>query len=179
MAALRLPVSFAQAARGPAHSRRVPCECAAGFPAQGGPARRRHEGVDRSCLGDRRVHLGSRCSHGLKCNRCDIIVRFALPALKAQRPWAVLCVGLEEQETSDESVRMTLAELCAIVERGLDRIELARHEQRLLSLQRTLLANTLAGIVVVRRRRIVSANVSFARMLGFESPVRGPGTRAH
>ncbi|MDE2119549.1 MAG: EAL domain-containing protein, partial [Betaproteobacteria bacterium] len=55
-----------------------------------------------------------------------------------------------------------------------------RREQELSALQRTLLDNTLAGILIVRRRRIVSANRQCARMLGYGDPAElvGLSTRS-
>ena len=93
-----------------------------------------------------------------------------LPILRGAASWAVLCLSLSPADAADRAVRELLEEFAMVVGRGLERLERSRQEHRLMTLQSTLLDNALAGIVVVKRRRIVSANASFARMLGLDDP---------
>ena len=93
-----------------------------------------------------------------------------VPIFRAGKVWATFTAHHAEENAFDTESQEILSELTLDVSRGLDRLDAAQREHELVELQRTLLDNTLAGILIKRDRRIVSANRRFAHMLGYESP---------
>ncbi|MBU6440129.1 MAG: EAL domain-containing protein [Betaproteobacteria bacterium] len=111
--------------------------------------------------------------HGLKSNA-------TVPILRSGRVWGVLAALHAEADAFDAELQQLMVELAANIARGLDRLDTQHRERELAGIQRTLLDNTLAGIVMVRDRMVLSANQRFAQMLGYDGPasVEGqPGRR--
>ncbi len=103
-----------------------------------------------------------------------------VPILRSGRDWGVLGALHAEADLRSPELQGLMGELAANIARGLDRLEAQQRERELAAIQRTLLDNTLAGIVMVRDRRVLTANQRFAQLLGYESPasVEGqPGRR--
>ena len=103
-----------------------------------------------------------------------------VPIQRAGRTWAVLGALHADADPRSPEMRGLMGELAANIARGLDRLEAQQRERELAGIQRTLLDNTLAGIVMVRDRRVLKANQRFAQLLGYDSPasVEGqPGRR--
>ena len=102
--------------------------------------------------------------------RCGMRATATLPIRRAQGMWGVFTVMHGDEDAFDEQMQTLLTELAHNISRGLDRLDAARRERELTGLQHALLDHTLAGIVVVRGRFIVSANRRFAHMLGYDDP---------
>ncbi|MDE2477550.1 MAG: GAF domain-containing protein, partial [Betaproteobacteria bacterium] len=98
-------------------------------------------------------------AHGQKSNA-------TVPVLRSGRMWGVLAALHAEADAFDPELQALMVELAASIARGLDRLETRQRERELAAIQRTLLDNTLAGIVMVRDRVVISANQRFAQMLG-------------
>ena len=107
-------------------------------------------------------------AHGQKSNA-------TVPVLRSGRMWGVLAALHAEADAFDPELQALMVELAASIARGLDRLEARRRERELAAIQRTLLDNTLAGIVMVRDRVVISANQRFAQMLGYEGPASVEG----
>ena len=103
-----------------------------------------------------------------------------VPILRAGRVWGVLAALHRDAEAFDPELQALIVELASSIARGLDRLDIQARERELASMQRALLDNTLAGIVMVRERCVVGANERFARMLGYEHAreVEGMASRA-
>ena len=101
-----------------------------------------------------------------------------VPILRGGRVWATFTAHHAEEGAFDGESRAVMLELALNLSRGLDRIDAQRREKDLVELQRTLLDNTLAGILIKRDRRIVSTNSRFAAMLGYDGPQQLVGTSA-
>ncbi len=125
------------------------------------------------------------CADVLACAGDDTLrsrkeQRVTAPILRSGRTWGVLGAMHAEVEPCSPDMQGLMGELAANIARGLDRLEAQRRERELAGIQRTLLDNTLAGIIMVRDRVVLSANQRFAQLLGFDGPasVEGqPGRR--
>jgi diguanylate cyclase (GGDEF)-like protein/PAS domain S-box-containing protein len=93
-----------------------------------------------------------------------------VPVCRGGKVWATLSAHLGEADALDAEAREILVELALSLSQGLDRIDAQLREQELLELQSTLLDHTLAGILIKRKRRIVSLNRRLASMLGYDDP---------
>ncbi len=93
-----------------------------------------------------------------------------VPIVRDGAVWGVLAALHADADAFDPEMQGLMVELAANIARGLDRLRIRARERELLSMQRALLDNTLAGIVMVRERRVVGANQRFAQMMGYESP---------
>ncbi|MBU6442079.1 MAG: diguanylate cyclase, partial [Betaproteobacteria bacterium] len=100
--------------------------------------------------------------------RCGMRATATLPIRRGGGMWGVFTVMHGDEDAFDEQLQTLLTELAHNISRGLDRLDAARRERELTGLQHALLDHTLAGIVVVRGRFIVSANRRFAHMLGYD-----------
>jgi diguanylate cyclase (GGDEF)-like protein/PAS domain S-box-containing protein len=92
-----------------------------------------------------------------------------VPILRGSGVWGVLAALHADAEAFDPELQGLMVELAANIARGLDRLDVQVRERELASMQRALLDNTLAGIIMVRDRHVVGANERFAHMLGHES----------
>jgi len=89
-----------------------------------------------------------------------------VPILRGGEVWATLTAHLGNEHRFDAESQAVLTELSLNVARGMDRIDSDRREHEHIELQRTLLDNTLAGILIKRQRRVVTSNRRFAELLG-------------
>ena len=114
-----------------------------------------------------------------RATRCGMRATATLPIRRAGGMWGVFTAMHSDEDAFDEQLQTLLTELAHNISRGLDRLDAARRERELTGLQQALLDHTLAGIVVVRDRYIVSANRRFALMLGHDDPTQlvGRSTR--
>lgn len=114
-----------------------------------------------------------------RATRFGLRASSALPIRREASVWAVMTVYHGHSDEFDADLEALLEELALIVSRGLNRLDTAARERDLAALRKTLLDHTVAGIVLVRDRRIVGANPRFIRMLGYASPEQliGQATR--
>lgn len=90
--------------------------------------------------------------HGLRANA-------VLPIRRAGRVWAVWSILVGEDAVFGDDTREVLLTVAGDISHGLDTLA-----ER--ALQQALLANTMAGIAVVRNRVIATCNARLAEMLG-------------
>ncbi len=93
-----------------------------------------------------------------------------LPIFLNDHPWGVLALGHGDPKPVDPPLANLLTELAETVSRGIDRLERRHKEREHDSLIAVLINNTDAGILLLEEGRILEANGTLARMLGYDSP---------
>ncbi len=93
-----------------------------------------------------------------------------LPIHKQGALWGVFSVYHTQKNIFDEPLRTAIGQLARQISLGLQWLDTRAQEQHTHARQRSLLHNTLAGIAMVRDRRLVEVNPRLADMLGFANP---------
>ncbi len=91
-----------------------------------------------------------------------------LPVVREGGIWGLLALYHEEPASFDPALQEVLSELARDVSRGLDRLESLRRERELATLEKVLLENTRAGIMLLEKRRIRYVNDRMRQMLGYD-----------
>ena len=105
-----------------------------------------------------------------RARRYGIKSSAALPVLRGGSVWAIFVVLHREERVFDADLKLLVEELARNIARGLERLDAVGREERLASVQKTLLDNTFAGILMLRDDRITQANRKAAQMLGYAFP---------
>lgn len=93
-----------------------------------------------------------------------------LPIHKQGVLWGVFSVYHCQKNIFDEPLRTAIGQLARQISLGLQWLDTRAQEQHAHARQRSLLHNTLAGIAMVRDRRLIEVNPRLVEMLGFASP---------
>lgn len=94
----------------------------------------------------------------------------AVPIFRGNGVCAIFVALHSEESVFDADLRALVEELARNITRGLDRLDAAARERELSALQKTLLDNTFAGVLMVKEYRVVQANRKAADMLGYTNP---------
>ena len=94
--------------------------------------------------------------------------RAILPVEKEGKIWGVLALTRKGSDGFSPPLREVFSELARDISRGLDRLAALRREREMASLEKVLLENTLAGIMLLEQRQIRYANERMRQMLGYE-----------
>ncbi len=96
----------------------------------------------------------------------------SIPVHRGGAIWAVLTVYLDREESFEPELRHLLEAIADNLSLALDRFDLLQRERIATALKETLLANTTAGIDLVRYpdRIVVEANRGFLEILGYGAP---------
>lgn len=115
-----------------------------------------------------------------RARRYGIRSSAALPVLRGGSVWAIFVVLHGEERVFDDDLKFLVEELARNITRGLERLDAGVREQKLASVQKTLLDNAFAGVLMVRDDRVTQANRKAAQMLGYTFPRRlvGQHTRS-
>ncbi|MHB1229489.1 MAG: diguanylate cyclase domain-containing protein [Halothiobacillus sp.] len=92
-----------------------------------------------------------------------------LPIYKNGVIWAIFSVYHAEKQFFDTELRITLEQLAQDITYGLQWLETQQREKNLTATQQALLNATLAGIMLVKDRKITQVNPRFIDLLGYDS----------
>lgn len=92
----------------------------------------------------------------------------ALPVVRETGIWGIMALYHDEPVRFDPALQEVLSELARDVSRGLDRLDSLRRERELAALEKVLLENTRAGIMLLEKRRIRYANDRMRQMMGYD-----------
>lgn len=90
-----------------------------------------------------------------------------LPVEKEGKIWGLLALYHDGPDGFSSPLREVFSELARDISRGLDRLAALRREREMASLEKVLLENTLAGILLLEQRQIRYANERMLQMLGY------------
>ncbi len=98
----------------------------------------------------------------------DFGVLGSLPLWRGKKIWAVLSFEAREGSPFNDEIRRLYEQIVMILSRELDRFDQVRQESQIPSLWKGLLENNMAGIALLRDRKILQVNQRFVTMLGYD-----------